>query len=107
MPSQMSRLRFSVCLLIGVVIAATIYAVLYARLWESVVERAHRLCAGCGLGAGEVDGLIETMRAAGRHRTRAELFEAWVDTYKDEERRLQAMDLCRSCTEAVLDAAGR
>ncbi len=27
-------------------------------------------------------------------------------TYEDEERRLQAMDLCRPCTEAVLDAPG-
>ena len=64
------------------------------------------MCAGCGLGVGEVGELIETMRAAGRHKTRDELFEAWVDTYEDEERRLQAMDLCRPCTEAVLDAAG-
>ena len=49
------------------------------------------MCAGCGLGIGEVDGLIETMRAAGRHKSRDELFEAWVDTYEDDERRLQAM----------------
>ena len=51
-------------------------------------------------------GLIETVRAAGRHKTRDELFEAWVDTYDDEERRLQAMGLRRPWVEAALDAAG-
>ena len=50
--------------------------------------------------------LIVTMKAAGRHKTRDELFEAWVDTYDDEGERLEAMDLCRACTEAVLAAAG-
>ena len=47
------------------------------------------------------------MQAAGEHKTRDELFQVWLDTYEnDEEARLQALDLCRPCVEAVLDAAG-
>ena len=78
---------------------------IYTRPWESVVERAPRLCEGCGLGVGEVDELIETMRAAARHKRGDELFGAWADTYEDAGPRLQAMDLCRPCAEAVVDAA--
>ncbi len=79
----------------------------YKRPWALAVERAHRLCAECGLTAGEVDGLIETMQAAGERKTRDELFEVWLDTYEVETERVQVMDLCRPCVEAVLDAAGR
>ena len=89
-----------VVLIVGFRIAAE-------RPWESATTRAYRLCSECGLTAGEVDGLIDTIRAAGEHKTRDELFEAWLDTYEDEAERLQAMDLCRPCTEAVLDAARR
>ena len=66
----MSYPRFAVCLLIAVAVAAAVYAMMYTRPWESDIERAHRLCEGCGRGAGELDWLIERMEAAGGHETR-------------------------------------
>ena len=46
------------------------------------------------------------MQAAGEQKPRDELFQVWLDTYDDEQERVQALDLCRPCVEAVLDAAG-
>ncbi len=99
-----SQSRLAIVLVVVLIVGFRIAA---ERPWESPTTRAYRLCSECGLTAGEVDGLIETMQAAGEHKTRDELFEAWLDTYEDEEERFRALDLCRPCTEAVLDAAGR
>ncbi len=81
-------------LIVGLRIAAE-------RPWESATTRAHRLCSECGLTAGEVDGLIETMRLS--TLTREENLELFYATFED---RSQA-ELCEPCAEAVLDAARR
>ena len=103
----MSYPRFVVCLLVAVAVVTAVYAAMYARPWESAAERAHRLCEGCGIEVAEVDWLIETMQTDGEHKTRDELFQVWLDTHEDdEEGRLQPLDLCRPCVEAVLDTVG-
>ncbi len=70
------------------------------------VERAHWLCAQCGLSTGDVDGMIDDCRRS--KLDRAELVRVWENTYADNPDDLQqARELCGPCIEAVLDAAGR
>ena len=75
--TQLSNRRLAVCLLIAVAVTAWIYT----RPWESVVERAHRLCGQCGLGVDEIDWLIDDARHATIERD--ELVELYMMTFAD------------------------
>ena len=69
------------------------------RPWETLTERAHRLCGECGLTPDEVDGLIEEFSHPTLRREQAmELFYAMFKDQADAE-------VCEPCANAVLDAA--
>ena len=72
--------------------------------WRQVgpADDVYAICDDCGLERNEIDERTETMRNAGKERTRAELVEEYYAT--DDERR--EAEPCRPCVEAVLDAAG-
>ena len=72
---------------------------LVARPWESATERAHRLCAECGLSTDETDQLIDGVRHS--TLTRDESQQLFYDTF---EHRADAK-LGEPCPIAVLDAA--
>ena len=96
---EFSYPRFAVCLLIAVAVVAAVYAAMYARPWESDTQRAHRLCEGCGLGPGEVDGLIDNVRHS--TLTREENLELFYGTFEDPSQ----AEACEPCAEAVLETA--
>ncbi len=52
-----------------------------ARLWESPMQRAHRICGQCGLGPVVVDELIETMRHS--KLTREQKLELFFGIFED------------------------
>ena len=104
MESEFSRRRLAVCILVAVVIALAIFAVAHRRPWESTTARARRVCLPCGLGAAEVDRLIDD--AGYSVLSREDLLRLWTETYTDAAGLQQAGELCGPCVEAVLDAAG-
>ena len=71
-----------------------------ARPWESLVDRAYRLCGECGLPSTEVDWMIGVMRE--NPKTRAEKLEEFHILFDNVLR----PEYCEPCAEAVLDAAG-
>lgn len=71
-----------------------------ARPWETPVDRAHRLCAGCGLKAGEVDRMIDD--AAHSTLDREGMVKLWEATFSEADTH---KELCKPRREAVLDAA--
>ena len=91
---------------IGVAVALVVLAIpagLWLRVerpWETLTERAHRLCIECGLTPDEVDGLIdEFSRPTLRREQAMELFHATFDEDDPPPK------LCEPCANAVLDAA--
>ena len=97
---EFSYRRFAVCLLVAFEIAGTVYAIFWRRPWESDTQRAHRLCEGCGLGPGDVGGLIDNVRHS--TLTREENLDLFYGTFEDQA----DAEACVPCAEAVLDAAG-
>lgn len=71
-----------------------------ARPWESLTQRAHRLCHECAdLEPAEVDRQIDTVRLApGSREDKLRLFVGQFDNPDDAK-------ACTPCTEAILDAA--
>lgn len=65
----------------------------------SPVDRAHELCAECGLSDAEVDQLIDDAKHS--MLSREENMRLFLDTFADPAE----AELCRTCAEAVLDAA--
>ena len=70
------------------------------RPWESATERAYRTCSECGLDAGEVDRLIDTMRHSAL--TREQGLELFFSTFDEPA----AAELCVPCAETIMHAAG-
>ena len=72
-----------------------------ARPWESPTERAYRECRACDIGVADVNrGIDDNMHST---LTREESVELYLRTFED---RTEA-EPCRSCGDAVLDAAER
>lgn len=71
---------------------------LVACSWESARERAHRLCAECGLSADETDELIDGVRHSTLTRDEnLQLFYAMFEHRADAK-------LCEACPVVILDA---
>lgn len=64
---------------------------------ETPHEAAMRICKDCGLLGPEIDELIQQVRESGL--TPAQEVQLWKDTAGPE-----AVDLCRPCVEAVIEA---
>ena len=71
-----------------------------ARRWESPTQCAHRICEQCGLNPVVVEGLIETMQHS--TLTREQSLELFFSTFEEPG----DAEMCLSCAEAVLTAAG-
>ncbi len=65
----------------------------------------YAICESCGLDRAEVTAKIETMRAASETQTRAELVADYFATAGTDTER-QAIEACKPCVDAVLNAAG-
>lgn len=70
------------------------------RPLESPTHWAYRLCPPCGLEDAEIAQLIDDARHSGPDR--AAMLELWANTFRPTDAH---HELCRPCTEAVLDAA--
>ena len=70
---------------------------------ETPTERAHRICADCGLDAAAIDWLIDETE----HTTldRAGALALWEGTYDDPDALAEARELCMPCVEAILDVS--
>ena len=69
------------------------------RPFESLWDKALRLCGECGLDVDEIDGLIDSSRHT--TLTRAQNLALFRAQYK----RAADADFCQDCAVAVLDAA--
>ena len=82
------------------IMAAIAGWLILARPWETLTERAYRVCSECGLSTTEIAWLIGVMHE--HPKTREELrgdFRVFFDDPDD-------LAWCEPCAEAVLDAAG-
>lgn len=70
---------------------------------ETLVERAHRMCADCGISGEEIDALIDN----GRHSriSREESIRLWEGTYEGQEDATELIELCCNCVEVIVDAS--
>ncbi len=73
----------------------------HARPWETLTQRAHRLCDKCGLDDDEIDRLIDEFRDPRLSREQA--LALFFGTFENPA----AAELCMSCVKAVMDAAGQ
>lgn len=81
------------------IIAVIVYVVVIRPATETPLDRAHRICKDCGLLGPEIDELIQQVRDSGL--TPAEEVQLWKQTAQPE-----AVELCRDCVDAVIEAAG-
>ncbi len=72
----------------------------HAGPWETLTQRAHRLCDECGLDDDEIDRLIDEFRDPRLSREQA--LALFFDTFENPA----DGEPCMPCVEAVLDIPG-
>lgn len=81
------------------VMKPAIYQTLIVQANETPLNRAYRICKGCGLTEPEIDTLIQQVSES--EATPEESVDLWKQTADPEN-----VELCRDCVDTVMEAAG-